>query len=216
MFLQAMAPHFNKASRGRMVRALRRFALIGFVALVTGLFQVAHSASIDSFMLGNYKIGGDFTLTNQSGGRTSLQDLRGKVVLLSFGYTNCPDVCPTTMADFGKALRRLGAKAEAVRAVIITVDPERDTPQRLKSYLANFHDKLIGLTGSVEELTRVAKQYSSRFRAEEPGPNTGYSVGHTTFVFILDQTGKPRYVMPYDIGSKIIVEGVEALLGGKV
>lgn len=182
---------------------------------MTGFAPVAYSASIDDFRLRNFKIGGDFVLTNQFGGKTRLSDLKGKVVLLSFGYTNCPDVCPTTLADMGRVLRSLGNRAKLVGVVFITVDPARDTMERLKSYLAAFHKTMIGLTGTVEELTKVANRYSSLFKKEEPKPGAGYSVGHTSFVFILDREGKARYVLPYNIGSKMLFEGVKSLLDGK-
>ena len=212
----ATARHRSGLSAAWMVHVLRWFVLSAVCVLAGGSFGVAYPASINNFLLRNFEIGGDFTLTNQLGGKTSLRDLKGQVVLLSFGYTNCPDVCPTTLADMGKVLRSLGDRAKSVGVVFITVDPDRDTPERLKSYLANFHETMIGLTGSVDELTEVANRYSSRFRKEEPGVGAGYSVGHTSFVFILNQEGKARYVLPYDVGSKMLLEGVKSLLDGNI
>lgn len=209
-------PYLSSASRAWFFQATRWLLLLAAAVLLTGFFRPAYSASIDNFLLRNFAVGGNFTLTNQLGGKTSLSDLKGKVVLLSFGYTNCPDVCPTTLADMGKVLRSLGDRAQSVEVVFITVDPDRDTPERLKSYLANFHEKMIGLAGSVEELTDVAGAYSSLFRREEPTPGSGYSVGHTSFVFILNQEGKARYVLPYDVGAKMMLEGVNSLLDGKI
>ena len=214
-FLVTMPYRSNPAVEW-MRQIARWLVLLGIAVLATGPTQLVYPAKIDHFMLGNYKIGGDFTLTNQSGRRTSLSDLSGKVVLLSFGYSNCPDICPTTLAEMGKVLRALGNKESSVRVVFITVDPHRDTPKRLTSYLANFHETMIGLTGSVKELTEVASQYSSKFRKEEPGPGSGYTVGHTTFVFILDQSGKARYVLPYDASSELMLNGVMKLLDGNI
>lgn len=216
MKFSATAPHNSSVSRVLILQAARWLMLLGVAVLATGPIQLVYPATIDHFLLGNYKIGGDFTLTNQFGRRTSLSDLSGKVVLLSFGYSNCPDICPTTLAEMGKVLRSLGNKENSVRVVFITVDPDRDTPERMTSYLANFHETMIGLTGSVKELTEVANRYSSRFRKEEPGPGTGYTVGHTTFVFILDQKGKARYVLPYDASSELLLNGVMNLLDGNI
>ena len=210
------APHRSGASAVWMLFFARWFALLVMAVLVTGSFRVAYPASIDNFLLRDFSIGGEFTLPNQFGGKTSLSELKGQVVLLSFGYTNCPDVCPTTLADMGWVLRSLGNKAKSVGVIFITVDPDRDTPGRLKSYLANFHGKMIGLTGSVKELTEVANRYSSLFRKEQPTAGSGYSVAHTTFVFILDRKGRTRYVLPYDVGSKMLLEGVKSLLDGKI
>ncbi len=208
--------HPDSACMSSVYHMVRRLTLLGVAILATGSIHAAYPASIDNFLLRNFEIVGDFTLTNQFDGKTSLEDLGGKVVLLSFGFTNCPDVCPTTMADMGKVLRSLGDKAESVEVVFITVDPDRDTAERLKNYLVKFHETIIGLTGSVKEITQVANRYSSRFRKEEATVGTAYSVGHTSFVYILNQEGKVRYVLPYDVGPKMLLEGVNSLLEGKI
>ena len=175
----------------------------------------SHAASIEDYRLHNFEVGGDFVLTDQFGVRTSLADFSGKVVVLFFGFTNCPDVCPTTMVDMTSVLKSLGERSASVRVVFITVDPERDTQEQLKTYLGYFHAAIIGLTGTEEEIAEAANGFDTRFRRQSADDEGYYSVDHTSFIYILDPKGETRYVIPYNIGAERILEGVLSLLGTK-
>jgi len=189
-----------------------RFRLRAWLFSVIVTSVPVNAASIDNFALRNSDVGGAFTLTNQFGAQTSLADLRGKVVVLAFGFTNCPDICPTTLVDLRVMLTALGGKADGVKVVFVSVDPTRDTPARLREYLAHFSDAIVGLTGSEAEIAAVAARYDIRFAKQQPDDRGYYAVDHSSFVYLLDGEGKARYVIPYSPGSTLILEGAEALL----
>ncbi|MDQ7010634.1 MAG: SCO family protein [Mariprofundaceae bacterium] len=133
--------------------------------------------------------GGDFTLMSGAG-PVSLHDFRGKVVLLFFGYTHCPDICPATLQHVGQALDLLeSAEQERVRTLFITVDPERDTPAHLAGYVRFFHDGIIGLGGSLADIRQVARQYGVEFFHEKNDSGGDYQVVHTSYLFLLDASG---------------------------
>lgn len=138
----------------------------------------------------------DFTLTSANG-PVSLSDYAGKVVLLYFGYTFCPDVCPGTLADLGYAVRELGRDADKVQVIMITVDPERDTPEQLAEYMSHFHPTFVGLSGSQAEIAAVAAQYGVFYQRHEGTAATGYLVDHTARVFVIDQHGKYWLSFPF-------------------
>jgi protein SCO1/2 len=142
-------------------------------------------------------IGGPFTLTDQDGHRRSDTDFRGRWMLVYFGYTYCPDVCPTTLAMISRALAKLGSKAGAVAPVFITVDPERDTPAVLKTYLAAFGPGFVGLTGTPGEIAKVAKAWRVYY-ARHPLPGGPYAVDHSSAIYLIDPQG--RFVKVYDPG----------------
>ncbi len=158
------------------------------------------------------KLGGDFTLTSQFGAQTSLSQFRGKVVLLTFGYTSCPDVCPATLAELTRVHRTLGADSPRVQTLFITVDPERDSAARLKDYLASFHPGMIGLTGPVPEISAVALNYGSHFAKPDSHSAAGYLMDHTAFTYLLDQEGVVRHLYHFGDGADLIVKGVRQLL----
>lgn len=187
----------------------------GWVALALGLALFAASArgqSLEQYRLQGFQIGGEFTLTNQLGKKTSLSDFRGKPVLLSFGYTHCPDVCPATMVVFAGVLKALGDQAKAMRAVFVTVDPERDTAPRLKAYLGHFDPGLVGLTGSPTEIAQAAEKFAVRYQKENKDGAGGYTMGHTSFIYLLDGKGAVRYLFPFDVARKTLLAGVRSLL----
>jgi cytochrome oxidase Cu insertion factor (SCO1/SenC/PrrC family) len=134
-------------------------------------------------------IGGPFVLTDQNGHARSDKDFRGRFVLIYFGYTYCPDVCPTTLQDMADALSKLGRKSANVVPLFITIDPERDTPAVLKKYVAAFGPRFVGLTGSVADVTRVAHAYRVYF-AKHPMPGGGYSVDHSSVIYLIGPDGK--------------------------
>jgi protein SCO1/2 len=155
-----------------------------------------------------------FTLTDTDGEPLALSDLEGKPVLLYFGYTFCPDFCPATLTDFQRVKEQLGDDAEDVAFVMVTVDPARDTPERLKEYLEFFDPAFIGLTGSEEEITEVKRDFGIVASAGEATPEQGgfYFVDHSTQTYLLDQENNLVLEYPWGTVPEDITEDVEYVL----
>jgi protein SCO1/2 len=134
-------------------------------------------------------IGGPFSLTDQNGRTVTEKDLKGKPFLVFFGYTNCPDFCPTTMFEISEVLRKLGPAADRTRALFITVDPERDTPAALKDYVSSFDPHITALTGEPEAIAAVAKAYRAYYR-KVPLRDGGYTMDHLVLVYLMDKDGR--------------------------
>lgn len=132
----------------------------------------------------------NFKLTNHLGSKASLSDYKGKIVILLFGYTHCPDICPTQLNDMQKVLDKLGDDADQIQVVFITFDPERDTPKVLKDYLAFFNPGFVGLTGTKEEIVTVAQQFNVIFMKREVKSEAGYLMGHSSVIYVLDPLSK--------------------------
>jgi protein SCO1/2 len=140
---------------------------------------------------GGLGIGGPFTLRDSSGRTINDRDLRGHYVLLYFGYTYCPDVCPTTLTEVTNAMAKLGPKADRVQPVFITVDPERDTPQVMGDYTALFTPRLLGLTGTPEQIRTVAREYRVYYQKHRTGDGPGdYSMDHSSLLYLLGPDGR--------------------------
>ena len=154
----------------------------------------------------------DIELGDQHGDLFRLSDQRGKVVLLAFGYTNCPDVCPTTLAQFKLIKSGLGSAADAVRFVFITVDPERDTPERLNQYLGSFDADFIGLSSSRSDLEPTWQKYGVFQQKQEADSSGNYTVDHTSRIYAIDMNGNFRLTYPYDMQASAIVEDVRHLV----
>jgi cytochrome oxidase Cu insertion factor (SCO1/SenC/PrrC family) len=178
------------------------FVLIGIVGC-SGQSRAAQSdqeraaaQAMDDLMYGRGTIGGPFTLTDQTGHRRSDTEFRGKLLIVYFGYTYCPDICPTDLQQIGLAVDRLGAAGAAVQPLFITIDPDRDTPEVLAQYVPSFHPKLLGLTGSPEEIAAVAREYKVLFTKYQPPEGGPYLIDHTGFTYIVDASGKYRGFFP--------------------
>jgi protein SCO1/2 len=141
-------------------------------------------------------IGGPFRLTDQDGRTVTEQDLKGRPFLVFFGFTYCPDICPTTLFEVSELLRSLGPDADRVRALFITVDPERDTVSAMKTYVSNFDPHMIGLTGDPAEIAKVAKEYRVYFK-KVPLDSGGYTMDHTALVYLMDKDG--HFVSPFNM-----------------
>jgi protein SCO1/2 len=150
-----------------------------------------------------------FTLPGSNGAPVRLEAYRGKVVALGFGYTSCPDVCPTTLADLAKARKKLGAPAD-FQVIYVTVDPERDSAERLREYLGAFDPAFLGATGSPDELAQVRKAYG--IQTTRVGKPPDYFVHHSSYVYLVDRTGKLRAMMPFGVPVDDIAHDVRALL----
>ena len=153
-----------------------------------------------------------FALPDASGQQRTLADFKGKVVVVFFGYTQCPDVCPTTMAELAEVKRALGADGAKVQGVFITIDPERDTPELLKAYVANFGPDFVALRGSPEQLKTLAKDFKV-FYAKVPGKAEGsYTMDHTAGSYIFDTQGRVRLFTRYGTGAKALADDLKQLL----
>lgn len=140
-------------------------------------------------------IGGPFRLTDQNGRMVTEQDLKGAPFLVFFGFTHCPEVCPTTLFEVSEILRKLGPDADRVRALFITIDPDRDTSAALKDYLSSFDPRMLGLTGDPAEIAAVAKAY--RVYYKKVPLEQDYTMDHTTIVYLMDKEG--RFVSPFNL-----------------
>lgn len=158
-------------------------------------------------------IGGDFTLTNQDAQPFELASLRGKVVLVFFGYTMCPDACPTTLSKLSAAYARLTEEERArVKAIYISIDPERDTPKVMKEHLTYFGVDAVGLTGSPEDTAKVARQFGAHFERSSEPTAAGYLMSHTVSIFGLDARGQTRLLIDYEANVDTVVRSIRQLL----
>lgn len=154
----------------------------------------------------------DFTLTSHQGQGVSLSDFHGQVVLLFFGYTSCPDVCPTTLSRLNRALSLLGPHRKDVQVLMITVDPERDTADTLAEYLEHFNSSFLGLTGDPEKIAEIATYYGVFFESRESDSVLGYEVQHTATTMLIDREGFPRLVFPFGTSPEDLAADLKYVL----
>ncbi len=154
----------------------------------------------------------DFTLTAGNGKPLHGSDLRGKVVLLYFGYTHCPDVCPLTLTHLHQVMGKLGASSDDVRILFVSVDPRRDTPAVLGRYVPAFDKHAIGATGSASDLRALAKRYRVAFDLKKPDADGNYEVSHSSAIFIFDRDGKARLLTTSADDTKGLVHDITQLL----
>jgi protein SCO1 len=158
--------------------------------------------------------GGDFTLTNQDGQPFRLDQVRGRPAVLFFGYTSCPDMCPMTMSRIAAALKLVGDEAREVTTLFISVDPQRDTPAALKEYVGSFSIPVVGLTGTPDEVARVAAQYHASYQVVPTG-TTNYLVNHTSAIFVIDREGRLRQFFRFDEKPETLASALRTLLSEK-
>lgn len=189
-----MTKHPNKTvSRLRLVR---RIAIgLAAVILIAVVAVIAEQRLADTTRTGTapeVKIGGPFTLTDHTGRAVTEQDFRGKAMLIFFGYTYCPDVCPTSLTEISAAMDKLGPLADKVVPILVSVDPERDTPGVLKDYVAHFHPSIVGLTGTPEQIKQAAKVYRVYFAKvpDKGGDKDAYLMDHSSVIYLMGPDGK--------------------------
>ena len=207
-----------------------RFALAALViALATGAGYVAWRLApadeaprrtdaarlMNDLMSGKVPVGGPFTLTDQHGKRVGLTDFSGKIVMLYFGYTFCPDVCPTDLHAIAEMIQLLGVDGARVQPVFVTLDPERDTPARLGPYVESFNPRFVALTGGAQEIREVATRYKVFYEKVQP-PGAGYyMIDHTAFTFVIDARGNYAGFFPPGTGGERMAALVRDLLAAK-
>lgn len=146
-------------------------------------------------------------------GPVSMDDFEGKVVVVYFGYTFCPDVCPATLSKLASSLEILGAKAADVQVIMITVDPARDTPEALEEYVTHFHPTFIGLTGDEATINQVATLYGVVYQQAEGSEGTGYTIDHTSTVLLVDRQGYLKLLLPFEGSAEQIASDIDYFLG---
>lgn len=163
--------------------------------------------------LQKYDIGGNFILTDQNGHPFQLSQLHGKVALLYFGYTLCPDACPATLARLTRAYKLLGPQfRDDVVTIFVSVDSGRDKPQKMKEYLEYFDVNAVGLSGTKSQIDPVVAQYGAKYEITDSGSAAGYLVNHSTSLYLIDQHGEVRYVFKHKDPPELIAAGVKQLL----
>ena len=173
--------------------------LAAFLAGALALFAVVWVALPPEATLSS-SVGGPFQLVDQNGRAVSDRDFKGKPFLVFFGFTHCPDICPTTLFEMSEILKRLGPDADRTAALFISVDPERDTPEKMKEYISSFHPRVFGLTGTPEEIAAVEKEYRVYAR-KVPLQGGDYTMDHTAVVYLMGKDG--RFVAPFNLNKTV-------------
>jgi protein SCO1/2 len=154
----------------------------------------------------------DFQLTDHNGQVRSLKDFKGKLVVMFFGYTQCPDVCPTSMAELAEAKKLMGPDGEKVQGIFVTVDPERDTPQVLKAYMANFDPGFLALRGTPEQLSAMANDFKVYYKKVDGKSPTSYTMDHSAASMVYDTEGRLRLYTRYGTGAQALASDLQLLL----
>lgn len=199
-------------SGGRLFAVVFALGLAGITAttLFTWLIRPAAPALHGQALAG--RPAADFELLTAGGRPFRLSDLRGRLVLLYFGYTFCPDVCPTTLSDLRRVMGTLGPQADRVQVVMVSVDPERDTPDRVDEYVKGFDPRFIGVSGSAEAVAAAAAVFDVYYSREAGSAATGYLVTHTASLTLVDQAGQPRLIYSYGTPPADLAADLQQLL----
>jgi protein SCO1/2 len=201
--------------RGLRRLALRRAAAGAILPLLAAFVVAGCSPEAPKFKASDVTgttYGRDFQLTGHDGRPRTLADFRGKVVVLFFGYTQCPDVCPTTLSELVEVMKRLGPDAGRVQVLFATIDPDRDKPELLAEYVPAFNPSFLGLYGDADATARTAKEFRV-FYQKQPGPTpTTYSMDHSAGTFLFDPKGRLRVYVSYGQGPDVFVHDIRELL----
>jgi protein SCO1/2 len=197
----------------------QRRALLGWAARVVGLGAAAglmactdskpKFAAVDITGADYAK---DFQLTDHNGKPRSIQDFKGKVVVVFFGYTQCPDVCPTSMAELAQVKQQLGADGDKLQGLFVSVDPERDTPEVLKAYMTNFDPTFLALTAPPDKLAAVAKDFKVYYKKVDGKTATSYTMDHSAGSYVYDTQGRLRLYARYGSGAQALATDIQQLL----
>lgn len=184
---------------GRLFFLAALFLLLGLGGGWLVLRGAGGTVSYQGTVIQSPEPAADFAMTSaNTGGEVKLSDFRGRVTLLYYGYTLCPDVCPATMLELRQAMRELGATADEIQVVMVTIDPERDTAERLAPYVTQFDERFIGLTGTEEQLLAATTQFGIYYeRIETPESQLGYLMNHSAYVLAIDKEGYLRVIYPF-------------------
>ena len=192
-----------------MKPALRRCLLVLLLALGASQQGKPDFRATDITGAG---FGQDFALTDHTGKPRALADFRGRVVVMFFGFTHCPDVCPTTLAELAAAVKKLGTDGDKVQVLLVTVDPERDTPQVLSQYVTAFDPRFLALRGTAEETARVAKEFKIIYQKVAGARPDSYTMDHSAGTYIFDTQGRLRLYVSYGQGPEVFAHDIALLL----
>lgn len=193
---------------------MRKILLVAIFLLLAGCAenkQEAKTAFVGVDLAGA-QLGGDFSLSDSRGNMRRLSEFRGKVVALFFGYTHCPDVCPTTLADLARAIDKLGERGKDVQVLFVTLDPARDTPEVLGKYVPSFNPGFIGLRGDEDTTRKVAQDFKIFYAKQEIGSRAGYTIDHSAGVYVFDRKGALRLYLNHGQSVQDIAHDLGVLL----
>ena len=193
-------------SRSQAVFALSVLAIAFAIAAAAFYFTLGRNGPMTS---GTALVGGPFSLVDQNGRRVTEKDFLGKYMLVFFGFTHCPDVCPTELQVMSAALDELGTAGNDIQPVFVSIDPERDTPEVVKEYVKNFHPRLMGLTGSAGEIATIARAYRVYYKkTASSGASGDYELDHSTTIYLMDPEGRFRKHFGYTTDAKGLAQGL--------
>jgi cytochrome oxidase Cu insertion factor (SCO1/SenC/PrrC family) len=199
-----------------MSKCLKISAVLFFLLFCAGLYAYTdkwlgdHARAAQGVAAENF--GGDFTLVNQDGKTVTEKDFKGTWRLMYFGFTYCPAICPTELAKITASLNKLGDKAKIIHPIFISVDPERDTPKTIKSYLKSFHPSFTGLTGTVDQIAVVKKAYKVYAAKVKEEKMTDYTVDHSSFIYLMDPKENLLSIYKIQDSAEIMTEDIKARL----
>lgn len=204
--------------------ALRKWLIIATIVLVAALTAVnvwlAKTVKVEQAVAeqqqdksyGEAAIGGDFTAVDHTGAPFTFSQTGGKFRLVFFGFTNCPMICPTSLATLSAMQDALGEEASKITPVFVSVDNKRDTPEVINSYISSFHPSIIGVTGSDEQIKAAADAFKVFYSVGEPMMDGGYMVDHSTFIYLMDGEGNYLKHFPYNVELDVLLNGVKEVL----
>ena len=193
----------------------RQWLATAAAALLSGCDGAAPKPSFKGVDITGAEYARKLSLTDGDGQPRTLAEFKGKLVVVFFGYTQCPDVCPTTLAELAEVKRSLGADSARVQGIFVSVDPERDSAALLKSYVASFGPDIIGLRGSLDETKAVAKEFKVFFAKASGKTETSYTVDHTAGSYVFDVQGRVRLFTRYGSGAQALADDLKILLAEK-
>jgi protein SCO1 len=195
-----------------MKSGIRVAAVVSVLLALAGCQPAPPSPTFQATDISGAAFARDFRLIDHNGQTRTLADFRGKVVAVFFGYTHCPDVCPTTLSDFAAALQQLGPQADQVQVIFVTVDPERDTPELLREFVPAFNPGFLGMSADAETLARLAKEYKVVYQKTSVKAADDYLIDHSAGTYVYDPQGRLRLLMPYGSTPDAIAQDIKALL----
>lgn len=198
-------------NKRNLLQALASFAVVPSVGVLTSACS-ENKASFVSIDVTGADYAKDFSLIDHNGQTRSMKDFAGKVVVMFFGFTQCPDVCPTSMAELAEIKKLLGARGDKLQGLFVTVDPQRDTPEVLKAYMANFDPSFLALYTTPEKLVELAKYYKVYYKKVDGKTPNSYTMDHSAGSFVYDTKGALRLYTRYGTGAKPLAQDIEVLL----
>ncbi|ANY14561.1 SCO family protein [Bordetella pseudohinzii] len=197
------------SARRRAVQALAGLTVLGALAACGETPPPFKGSDITGTQLGK-----NMALTDMNGQPRTLKDFAGKVTVVFFGFTQCPDVCPTSLAEMAQVMQALGPDADRVQVLLVTVDPERDTPEILKQYVTSFDKRFLALTGTPDQLRQAAASFKAYY-AKVPTKDGGYTMDHTAAFYLIDGKGESRVLANNTLGAQALANDIKLLVDGR-